>query len=94
MEKEVHLSPAKFCILVFGGVRPLARLLGRTASSVSKWQLNDGGVPRKVHLDILKLAAKRGIELTANDLVFGRKLKKDAVAKLRSDNNIDKRINS
>lgn len=94
MEKKgVYLSPAKLVILLFGGVRPLARLLDKAQSSVSKWQnTDDGGVPRKCHLKLLQIAKERGVELTPDDLVFGRTLFKNEVAKKRSDVNLDPRI--
>lgn len=93
MTKGVYLSPSKLVILLFGGVRPLARLLDKAQSSVSKWQTtDDGGVPRKCHVKLLTLAKQRGIDLTPEDLVFGRTLHKSVVASTRSKNHIDKRI--
>lgn len=90
---KTYLTPAKLVILLFGGVRPLARLLGRAPSSVTKWQkIEDGGVPRKCHLRILEIAKQKGITLTPDDLVFGRTLSKTEAAKVRSENNIDPRI--
>lgn len=91
--KGVYLTPSKLVILLFGGVRPLARLLNKTQSSVSKWQKSDDGdVPGKCHRQILDIAKKRGIELTAEDLVFGRVIKKEKVAALKTENNLDPRL--
>ena len=93
MNKGIYLSPSKLVILLFGGVRPLARLLDKAQSSVSKWQTTeDGGIPRKCHVKILTIAKQRGITLTPEDLVFGRHIQKNELANTRRDNNIDKRI--
>lgn len=91
--RGVYLTPSKLVILLFGGVRPLARLLNKTQSSVSKWQNSDAGdVPGKCHRQILELAKKRGVELTPEDLVYGRVIKKETVAELKSENKLDPRI--
>jgi len=91
--RGVYLTPSKLVILLFGGVRPLARLLNKTQSSVSKWQKSDDGdVPGKCHRQILDLAKKRGVDLSAEDLVFGRVIEKNTVAALKSENKLDPRI--
>lgn len=93
MSKAVHLTPSKLVILLFGGVRPLARMLDKKPSAISQWQTTeDGGVPRKTHMKLLEIAKKKGVELTANDLVFGRTLSSAKIAEKRVEMNIDKRI--
>lgn len=93
MSKGVYLTPSKLVILLFGGVRPLARLLDKRPSSISQWQTTeDGGIPRKAQTKILELAKKKGIVLSAEDLVFGRTLTPSAVAKKRDEVGLDKRI--
>ena len=53
------------------GIRPLARALDRNPTTVLRWR-DSGLVPSTYHADILKLAAKQGKTLTADDLVLGR----------------------
>lgn len=69
----MHLTPAQYVIRVFKGVRATARAVGRTPSSVSKWQRT--GVPSRALKKILEAAHERGLDLTANDLVNGRIVK-------------------
>lgn len=77
----VHLSPAEYVIFCFQGVRATARAIGRTPSAVSKWQKYKdkdgrvGGVPRALQSDILAAAKKQGLDITADDLIYGRKVK-------------------
>ena len=93
MSKGVYLTPSKLVILLFGGVRPLARLLDKRPSTISQWQVTeDGGIPRKAQLKILELAKKKGIELTPDDLMLGRTLSPSAVAKKRDEVVLNKRI--
>jgi len=93
MQRNKHLPPSKLAILLFGGVRPLARAIDKAQSSVSKWQKSqDGGIPRKVHAVLLAVAKRKGIELTAEDLIYGRDISKSNIAELRTTNKIDARI--
>ena len=93
MEKGVYLSPSKYAILLFGGVRPLARLIGVKPNTVSCWQTRgDGSIPSSNFKPILDAAKKRGIDLSADDLVFGKTLTKNNVAKKRTENRVDRRI--
>lgn len=70
-------SPADIVISRFGGVRPLARLLGKDPSTIHRWRQPadrgglDGRVPSAVQVRLLELARERGIELTSADLVLG-----------------------
>lgn len=93
MSRGVYLTPSKYVILLFGGVRPLARLIGVKANTVSCWQTRrDGAIPSVNYKPILEAAKKRGIELTAEDLVFGKTLFKNEIATKRTENRIDRRI--
>lgn len=74
-----HLSPAAYVIHCFGGVRKTGRLLGRTGSTISQWTKEKkdgrgrgGQVPNSLHKKILHLATTRGLDITPNDLIFGR----------------------
>lgn len=68
-------SPADKVISLFGGVRPLARELGRNPSSVVRWRKpraeggTGGAVPSAMQGRVLALAKARGLPLTAEDLI-------------------------
>jgi hypothetical protein len=71
------LKPAELVIEAFGGVRPLARLLGKSPSTVCRWRADKphgtgGAIPSSVQKRLLYMAGERGIELTAQDLIVGR----------------------
>lgn len=72
------ISPAEHTIKQFGGVRALARALGRYPSTISRWQKSrdvdgcEGRVPTSVQRKILEIARERGLDITPNDLVLGR----------------------
>ena len=70
------MKPAELVIAKFGGVRPLARLLGLDHSTLCGWQRkapkgSDGLVPSRYHKPLLDLAKEKGIELTPDDLIYG-----------------------
>jgi len=77
---QVSVSPAEWVIRCFGGVRATARALGRSPGTVVKWrqpkeQRGTGGeVPRGVQRIILELARTKKLDITPNDLMFGRKV--------------------
>lgn len=76
----MNLTPAQILVLRFGGVRKTARAIGRSPAAVSKWTKNEtreglkGTIPSAVQPHILMLARKLGLDLTAEDLILGRKL--------------------
>jgi hypothetical protein len=66
-------------IQLFGGVRATARVVKRAPQSVSKWRASraskgtNGDIPSgEVQRLLLEEAEKRGIELTSDDLIWGR----------------------
>jgi hypothetical protein len=70
------MTPAELVIHRFKGVRPLARLLKLDHSSVARWPKPKprglgGFIPSRLHKDLLQLAATEGVELTANELIYG-----------------------
>lgn len=65
------IQPAELAVQALGGVRSLARLLGRDPSAVSRWKLS-GHIPASQQRRVLELAWERGIDLTAHDIIFGR----------------------
>ena len=68
-----HTTPVELAIDMFGGVRKLARALGRDPAAVSRWQ-KSGVVPTSVQRRLLELAWERNINITAHDIVFGREV--------------------
>lgn len=68
---NIHTTPADLVIELFGGVRKLARALGRDPAAVSRWQ-RTGTVPTYIQKKLLEVAWERGIEISAHDLIFGR----------------------
>lgn len=67
------ISPAKLVIEAFGGVRATARILGKSPSSISRWQNGDGLIPAQAQAQIMKLARENGLDLTSDALIDGRK---------------------
>ena len=73
-----HLKPAEYIVFFFKGIRPAARAIGRSPGSIYKWtrpaiEKGTGGeIPRAAQHVILKLALKKKLDITAEDLAFGR----------------------
>lgn len=67
-----NTTPVDLTIQLFGGVRKLARTLGRDPAAISRWR-KSGIVPTAAQRRILELAWERGIEITAHEIIFGRK---------------------
>ena len=68
---KIQQSPYEVLISEFGGVRELARQVGRDAGSVSKWR-KQGTIPSSIQRKVLETAWKRGIKITAHEIIFGR----------------------
>jgi hypothetical protein len=74
--RSPNSTPADKVIKAFDGVRATARALGRNPSSVSRWRMSreDGGtggrVPSNLQESVLLEAQKRGLCLTAEDLIL------------------------
>ncbi len=72
------MKPAAFVIKKFGGIRACALAIGRSPSSVSRWnkpRKNGGGkgqIPVTAQRDILKAAKKLKLKIKAEDLIFDR----------------------
>lgn len=69
-------NPAERVIAVFGGVRATARIIGRSSSTVSRWQKpraeggTGGAVPTSSQGKLLTYAREHGLALTADDLIL------------------------
>ena len=79
----MKMSPAEYVIALFGGVRPLSRIINKSPSAISMWRKNrrihsngKGCIPSSSHLVILKEAKKYKLDITPDDLIYGRKVVK------------------
>lgn len=70
----MHMTPAQYVIYVFKGVRATARAVGRTPSSVSKWQ--KARIPSAAHRRILDIAKEKDLDIQPQDLIYGRTVAK------------------
>lgn len=74
----MKLSPAEVVIRAFGGVRATAKAIGRNPGSVCRWRQSkdrggsDGDVPRGAQKTILEAAKAKNLDLSANDIIYGR----------------------
>jgi hypothetical protein len=72
------ITPADIVVEEFGGVRKLAKIIKRSPASVSKWRRHEtkdgqrGLLPSSITARILVAARKRGLKITAEDLILGR----------------------
>lgn len=66
------IQPAEVAVQAFGNARRMAFLLGLDPSAISRWRTT-GRIPAYHQRKVLELAWERGIDLTAHDLIFGRK---------------------
>lgn len=63
-------TPYELVISEFGGVRELARQIGRDAGSVSKWR-RQGTIPTSIQKKVLERAWELGYNLSAHTIIFG-----------------------
>lgn len=74
-------SPAGYVIHVFGGVRATGRAIGRSGTAVCKWTKpikdkgTSGRIPGKCQAKILAVASKLNLDITPEDLIYGRVVK-------------------
>jgi len=78
----VRLNPAEYVIHMFDGIRPLARAIKKSPSTICLWRENrskknggqKGRIPSSNHIPILVEARLRGLDITTDDLVYGREI--------------------
>jgi len=73
MTYQPHQTPVDICIKTFGGVRKLAKAMGIDPAAVSRWKKR-GTVPAYIQKKLLTIAKERQLEISAEDLIFGRYL--------------------
>ena len=71
MNKQPLYTPVEVCIREFGGVRKLAKALGIDPAAVSRWKRR-GTVPSYIQKKLIQTAKEKGLEISAEDLIFGR----------------------
>jgi hypothetical protein len=69
--RKQNYTPAEWIVKQFGGIRQTAAIVGRAPSAVSAWKQR-GRVPSALQADVLELAKKMRLDVTAEDLVRGR----------------------
>lgn len=69
------MSPAHYVIHIFGGVRATARAIGRSPGAIVRWKVS-GQVPSLAQRAILKVAKTNKLNITPDDLAYGRRFNK------------------
>ena len=73
----MYLQPAQYLVYKFGGVRKAARAIGRSPSAICRWNSRDRGrIPSEATSAVLAAAARMNLDITPNDILLGRKVKK------------------
>lgn len=62
------MSAAETVIQRFGGIRPMARIIGRKVSTVQGWK-EAGYIPSRHLATVLSAAEANGITLTCEELI-------------------------
>lgn len=76
----MHFTPAQYVTKMFGGIRATARAIGRDPSSVLQWgkPVEIGGrggmIPTAIRLTILAKAKELDLDITSQDLDYGREI--------------------
>lgn len=65
-------NPAALLIDKFGGARSLSRAIKLDHSGILRWR-ERATVPQRHYKRLLRIAKRRGIDLTLEDLAFGRR---------------------
>jgi len=75
---ESKITPARYIVEIFGGPTKTARALDLTVSGVNQWHhrknkfVGSGIIPAQHFPLILKRAKELDLDITINDLVYGR----------------------
>lgn len=73
-----YLTPAQYLIHTFLGLRRAARAVGIDPSNLCRWaQRPEGYIPAQVQLKVIKAAKERGVELTSDDIIYGKMIEDD-----------------
>lgn len=66
----MHLTPAKYAIVKFKGIRGLARALNVDQSYVHRWKKN-GLIPAKYQAPLIQASWEHDILITEHSLIWG-----------------------
>lgn len=71
------MTPLEYVKFLFGGVRPVARVLNIEPGNVVGWTKRKnvaerGQIPSKYHVRLLEEAKNRNLELTPDQLIYGK----------------------
>lgn len=82
---DLELKPAEYVVLIFGGVRILGRAIGRQPSAISQWFTRGGGqIPKGAMIPIITAALRLNLDISTNDLLFGRTITRERYSDLLS----------
>lgn len=71
----MKLTPTEYVIRQFGSIANLARFLESTVQGVGRWRRDrEGRIPDTYHIRILDHAKRKGLDLTPEDLIYGREV--------------------
>lgn len=71
---DKHLNPAELVVKLFGGVRPAARVLNLSPTSIFRWK-KSGLVPSDKQVLVLQKAKEHKKKLSPKHLIFGKTIK-------------------
>ncbi len=80
----MKMTPAEYVRYVFGSNQAVAIVVDRDSSSISRWNAHKmrggcgGLIPRIAQLKILEYAQRHKLDITADDLIYGRDVKRDS----------------
>lgn len=70
---QSHLNPAEYVVMVFGGVRATARILGYASpSTICLWKARGGFIPSQARRRILDIAKSQMLDINSEYLDYGR----------------------
>ena len=61
--KTTKLTPVEVCVLEFGGVRKMGRIIGRNCGSISKWS-KSGLIPTSIQRTVLEKSWELDLNIT------------------------------
>lgn len=68
------MNPAKYVFEILGSIRETARVVGKNPGTVCRWgQSKEGRIPSECMGLLLKHAKKQRLDITAEDLILGRR---------------------
>lgn len=70
-----RLTPAQYVIRTFGSIHKVATAIGKTPGAVWRWKSKGSkAIPGPSQQLILQAAKKLNLDITPNDLIYGREV--------------------